>query len=91
MENYCFLYSFCSQETSYYAVCKQKWTICVMVIPSLATLMFASFQQGGKFKMQLKTLKEMRDRTYREDGRRANKKTQDKAGNSVPIVCELFA
>lgn len=65
--------------------------MCVIVTPSLATLTSASLQQGGKFKMQLKTLKEMRDRTYREDGRRAIKKTQDKAGNSISIVCELFA
>lgn len=90
MVNYCFLYGFCSRETSYYAVFKQKRTICVMVTPSFPTLMSASLQQGGKFKRQLNAVKERRDTTYREDSRRAIKTTQDKTGNSIPIVRELF-
>jgi len=60
-----------------------------MVTPSLPTLMSASLQQGGKFKRHLNTLKEMRERIYSKDGRRAIKKTGDKIGNSIPIIHEL--
>lgn len=61
-----------------------------MVSPPLPTLMSASLQQECKFKGQVNTLKEMRDRKYRENGRRTIKKIQDKTGSSIPTVCELF-
>lgn len=90
MVNYCFIYGFCSQKTSYYFVFKEN-RICAMVTTLLLTLV--SIFAAGKQVQEAAKYSEREERSlagipYMED--RAIRKAQDERGNSIPIVCELF-